>query len=307
MSKHASAYVLLVSWLLWSAWFLVAAGPQTSLGGHLSGPPSSARLVATSAVSGGYVARSGTNLVYSPDASNRCWLYVNSAWRSTDIPDAGVTVACSPTSPAIVGDGYVYIADSDSDGDIDTMNVTSTAPTTQNGIAVCDGYPQYLVVARVYGNAAGGIDCYNADATATPGRSNNLCNYYNRRELSVVVSEGTSHTNAAGAWQFWRNSASGTYMVSWVQAVPGAVSVTLNGYIGIASGGHPYVSWVYDTSTAGSSIPSFQMYGVTGFGSTLSGSAQAVFAAGRHYGQPTEYSNASDNFYSASLMIRAEM
>lgn len=127
--------------------------------------------------SGGYVTRSGGNLLFSPDKSNVFRTYNGSAWIPNTIPDAGVTgnVSCTGLTARTPYFAYAY-----SDNGTVSLNVTTTEPTTQNGINVCTGYTSRLLVARCYTNDAGDITTPTQNVTGSL-----ICNVFNRKPVKI--------------------------------------------------------------------------------------------------------------------------
>lgn len=138
--------------------------------------------IAISSMSGGYVTRSGTNLLFSPDRSNRVRCFESSLWIEKTIPDTGITVACTGLSNSTVYYLYVY----DSAGTL-TLDLTTTAPTTQNGIAVKTGTTSRTLIARCRTNSSGAIVSYVEDTSR-----HFICNEYNRRQIPLFKQEATA-------------------------------------------------------------------------------------------------------------------
>lgn len=95
--------------------------------------------------SGGYVSRVGNNLVLAPDSGNQVYLYKGSSWVPFAIPDAGITTPC--VGLPFAGDCCVYCYES---GGVLQLEVSQTAPTTQNGLLVKTGAIDRLLVARAF-------------------------------------------------------------------------------------------------------------------------------------------------------------
>lgn len=146
-----------------------------------------------SIVSGGYVTRSGTNLLFAPDKSNRVWCYESSAWTIKTIADAGITVAC--TGLTVSTDYYLYVYDSDANGTADTLDLTTTAPTTQNGIQVKTGATSRTLIAQCRSDASGAITTYAQDASTQL-----VNNVYNKRLITLFKGDSTS------SWTYTTNT-----------------------------------------------------------------------------------------------------
>lgn len=141
-----------------------------------------------SVLSGGYVTRSGSNLLFAPDKSNRVFCFESSVWKSKTIADAGITVACTGLSNST--DYYLYVYDSDANGTADALDLTTTAPTTQNGIQVKTGATSRLLIARCRSNASGAITTYADDASTQL-----VNNVYNKRRISLIKKDSTDSWN----------------------------------------------------------------------------------------------------------------
>jgi hypothetical protein len=192
-------------------------------------------------VSGGYVTRSSTNLLYAPDKSNRVYCYESSTWTQKTIPDAGITVACTGLTNSTLYYLYVY----DNAGTL-TLDLTTTAPTTQNGIQVKTAATSRTLIATCYANASGAVTTYGEDQSTQL-----LCNRYNKRHRAIwkAVSP-TSHTYATAAWR----SANGD-TANRVQFVSdGTQHIICQGVVSVSNSGGGQVNYGlgYDT-TAGPS------------------------------------------------------
>lgn len=83
-------------------------------------------------ISGGYVTRSGSNLLFAPEVSNKVYLYEDSIWKPKLIPDVGITTGATGLTASTDYFLYVY----DNSGTL-TLDLSTTYPTTtQNGIQV---------------------------------------------------------------------------------------------------------------------------------------------------------------------------
>jgi hypothetical protein len=142
--------------------------------------------------SGGYVTRSGTNLLFSPDVSNACKVYESAQWTPKIIPDAGITVAA--TGLTADTDYYLYVYDSA--GTL-TLDLVTTVPVTQNGINVKTGATSRTLIARCRANASGAITTYIEDASTQL-----INNTYNKRPIGLKALEATDQwTYATNAYR----------------------------------------------------------------------------------------------------------
>jgi hypothetical protein len=154
---------------------------------------------AVSSMSGGYVTRSGSNLLFAPDASNLVYTYEDSLWQTRVIPDAGITVACTGLSATTLYYLYVY----DNGGTL-TLDLSTTAPTTQNGINVKTGDTSRLMIARCRTNGAGDVVTHNEDAAWQL-----VTNEFNKRLIHLYVREATNTwTYASTTFRYARGSSS---------------------------------------------------------------------------------------------------
>ena len=143
-------------------------------------------------LSGGYVTRSGTDLLYKPDVSDKVYLYENSLWVEKVIADAGITVACTGLSASTAHYLYVY----DNAGTL-TLDLSETASTTQDGIGVKTGATDRLLVALCYADAAGAITTYAEDAATQL-----VNNVFNKRKIFLYKKESTnSWTYNSATWR----------------------------------------------------------------------------------------------------------
>lgn len=139
-------------------------------------------------VSGGYVTRSGTNLLFSPDRSNRVFCF-ETVWVEKVIPDAGITVAC--TGLANDTDFFLYVFDSA--GTL-TLDLSTTGTTTQNGIKVKSGTTSRTFIARCRSNGSGAITTFSEDASTQL-----VNNAYNKRTIGLFKIEATNSWTDASA------------------------------------------------------------------------------------------------------------
>lgn len=155
-------------------------------------------------VSGGYVRRVGTNLLYAPQASNRLYLLSGGIWKEKIIPAAGITAACSPTSIGNTTAGYVYVSDNSGL----TLTVTTTAPvtSTSDGIWTMTGDAGQLLLAYCYTNGAGGIDTWDTTNVSASGSYHMLSNLYNKQPITAVwkcVESDVNTVTYQGNWTPW--------------------------------------------------------------------------------------------------------
>lgn len=232
-------------------------------------------------VSGGYVTRSGANLLFAPDQSNRVRCYEGSEWVEKTIPDAGITVAC--TGLTADTDYYLYVYDSS--GTL-TLERSQTAPTTQNGISVKNGSTSRTTIARCRTNASGAITTYNDDASTQL-----VCNAYNRRVIALVKTESTdSWSYSSTAIRALNNSASNRvqFVSSGVDAVharaqAAVFSATVTGTVGIG----------LDGTGADDSTVRHRGGALSGTLDTTTAEYAAVPAAGFHYLQIVEHNGSA--------------
>ena len=150
-------------------------------------------------VSGGYVTRSGTNLLFSVDKSPFFFTYNGYEWVQRLIPDAGVTVACTGLSNST--DYYLY--GYDNAGTI-TLDLSTTAPTTFQGVRVKTNATDRLLLARCRSNASGAIVTYAQD-----GAVQLVQNEYNKRLIHLFKQDSASDWSYnSGTWRCTNNSTS---------------------------------------------------------------------------------------------------
>jgi hypothetical protein len=166
-------------------------------------------------ISGGYVDRTGNNLRLLPDRGTKVYCYESSVWKPKTIPSAGITVAGTSLSNSTAYYCYVYDANAGTSAGSEslTLNVTTTVPTTQDGIYVMTGNTARTLLARCYTNASGAITDYLHDATR-----HLICNLYNKRKI-VIHKEPA---DADGQWTYnsatvrQSDNANSTYQVEFV-------------------------------------------------------------------------------------------
>lgn len=143
-------------------------------------------------LSGGYVTRSSTNLLYAPDVSDKVYLYENSLWVEHTIPDSGITVACT----GLTSDTAYYLYVYDNAGTL-TLDLSTTVPTTQDGIGVKTGATDRLMVARCYAKAPAMTQITIAFADNDPDEiTDSRSNFVNagfEAGMSVTVSGSTDN------------------------------------------------------------------------------------------------------------------
>lgn len=201
----------------------------------------------TGNLSGGYVTRSGTNLIFLPDKSNRVWLYESSVWTQKTIPDAGITAACTSLgSASTVYYLYVY----DNAGTL-TLDLSTTGTTTQNGIKVKSGATSRLLIAVCYSDSGSAIKSVNEDASL-----HNICNVFNKRTVTVYKLDTTSSwTYNSATWRSGNGSSANK--VQFVSDGSVAVRATVH-CDGLAAGSsYPFVGVGFDSTTVNSAISGF--------------------------------------------------
>ena len=128
-------------------------------------------------VSGGYVSRSSTNIMFAPYSSDALWCYESGEWTYRRIPDAGITTAATGLTASTLYYLYAY----SSSGSL-TLDMSTTGTTTQNGILVKSGAVSRTLVAYCYANASGAITTVNEDASTQL-----ICNVFNKERISLVM------------------------------------------------------------------------------------------------------------------------
>ena len=202
-----------------------------------------------SIISGGYVTRSGTNLLFAPDQSNHVRCLEGGYWVTKTIPDAGVTVACTGLSNNT--DYYLYVYDSS--GTM-TLELSTTAPTTSNGIYVKTAETQKTLVARCRSNGSGAITTYVQDASTQL-----VCNIYNQRYIELFKGESTNNWNYNNTDVF--------------RAANGSAA----NKIALVSDGKS-MTWARVCAVANQSVAAYTVVGV-GLDSTTTDSSQARFSS----------------------------
>jgi hypothetical protein len=152
-------------------------------------------------VCGGYLTRSGSNLLFSPEVSSAMWCYESGAWTYRDIPAAGITSAATGLTASTLYYTYAYWT-----GSALALDVSTTGTTTQNGIKVKSGATSRTLVAYCYANASGAITTKNEDAATQL-----ISNVYNKQQIQLYVQMTTASWNynsttwrASNANNAWR-------------------------------------------------------------------------------------------------------
>jgi len=128
-------------------------------------------------VSGGYVSRSSTNIMFAPYSSDALWCYESGEWTYRRIPDSGITTAATGLTASTLYYLYAY----SSSGSL-TLDMSTTGTTTQNGILVKSGASSRTLVAYCYSNASGAITTVNEDASTQL-----ICNVFHKERISLVM------------------------------------------------------------------------------------------------------------------------
>lgn len=226
-------------------------------------------------ISGGYVTKSGSTLVYSPDWSNEVRLYDGASWVRWVIPAAGITVTCTGLTASTAYYLYVYVT-----GGNLTLELSTTAPDTQDGIYVKTGSTGYLLLARCYADGTGEV----LDTAVSRG----FVNLYNKRNVVLTASDATnSWTLSSTSWRKANNAdatklecvCDGVEAID-IMATAFAASQDTNGLVGIG----------VDSATVNTAAPTGVTPYVTGIYSQGSAVARLVtkLAAGYHYIHPLE-------------------
>lgn len=240
--------------------------------------PQADAIVSMGSMSGGYVTRSGNNLLYAPDVSNKVMCY-NGRWIPYDIPDAGVTTPCTGLTPSTDYYAYAYW-----NNGIIAIELSTSVPTLQNGISVNGSK---LCIARCRTDASGAIVTYNEDSS-----QHLICNYYNKRQITLVKNETTSSWNYTTAT--WR--AANANNANRIQIVTdGKIQVTAlvrcYGYNWASQGSNGSVGVGVDSITANSAQIKVGGLGDT-YGTMLASEYHGLLSAGFHYLQWLEIAQA---------------
>jgi hypothetical protein len=242
-------------------------------------------------VSGGYVSRSGANLVYAPDTCNVCFCFESGVWNLKVIPDAGVTVGATGLTASTAYYLYVY----DAGGGAMTLDLSTTGTVLQNGIRVKSGATERTFVAYIYADSAGAVTTYAEDAATQL-----ICNAYNQRRISLYKTDaGANWTYTSGVWRSANNST--TNRLHAVSDGRGSLEVQVEAIVN-ASGASAVVpaAGVGVNSTAvpsgSSGTANFWVASLNGQG-RMYARYEAVPAVGYNYYQWLEYGTANVTFY----------
>jgi hypothetical protein len=141
-------------------------------------------------VSGGYVTRSGNNLLFAPALSNRFFTYESTnVWTENTIPDAGVTTPCTGLTSNTAYFLYAYV----SSGTV-TLDLSTTGTASQNGILVKSGATNRLLIALCNTESAGAVITHNESAD-----TQDLNNVFNKRPVIIFKGDSTSVWTVASA------------------------------------------------------------------------------------------------------------
>lgn len=251
----------------------------------------------TVSMSGGYVSRSGTTLVFAPDKSNMMWAYTNNAWAPIAIPDAGASVACT----GLTANTPYYLYGYNNAGTL-ALDLSTTGPTTQNGIAVKTGVVDRLMLARLYAEAAGNIVDYATDAS-----THLINNVYNKRRIILRKTEDETNnwTYDSATWRAMNNDT--TNVVRFVADGANFVRGKNSTEVQTSSDNYGLAGICLDASNANHGYP------VLPYGFAVSSFARSIAeylgipSAGYHYLQATEAcSGATGNavtFYGQSFSV----
>lgn len=226
-------------------------------------------------VCGGYLTRSGSNLLLSPEVSSAMWCYESGAWTYRDIPAAGITSAATGLTASTLYYTYAYWS-----GSALALDVSTTGTTTQNGIKVKSGATSRTFVAYCYANASGAVTTKGEDASTQL-----ICNEYNKRTVALYLQLSGSWTynsttvraqNANSAWrlQFVSDGKSAVYGDNVGAYVP---ATTSRAVVGLCLDG-----------TTALSNQSFGYSAVTGSTNVTQGKYVGNPAIGYHFLQAVE-------------------
>jgi hypothetical protein len=124
------------------------------------------------------------------------YVYEDSLWKVKEIPDAGITVACTGLTATTAYYLYVY----DNAGTL-TLDLSTTVPVTQSGINVKTGATDRLLIARCYTDGSGDVVTYNENAAKQL-----LCNIYNKRKIGLRKIDTTNTwTYSTTTWRAANN------------------------------------------------------------------------------------------------------
>lgn len=242
-------------------------------------------------ISGGYVTRSGGNLIFLPDKGIYVFCYESGAWAQKLIPTTTGSVACT----GLTGSTAYYLYAYDNGGTL-TLDLSQTAPTTQDGIFVKTGVTNRTLIARCYTNSSGAVVTFNEDTS-----KHFLNNVYNKRLFSIQKEETTANWtyNSTTLHPLNNNSANKVEFVADGQnLVLGHISITVLvnsdaslsrgiGAIGLDSTSVNASDRDYTTQIGGAYAPSVSNY-------------KGIPSAGYHYLQALEKNSVAAvtcNFY----------
>ncbi len=210
-------------------------------------------------VSGGYVDRSGTSLRYLPDVSNRCWCYENNVWVEKVIPDAGITAPATGLTANTTYTLFVYDNSGTLTLDMDSGNNT----VTQNGIRVKAGATSRTALALCFAPTHGVTNKGQILTLNEDAKSQTLCNFYNKRPVTLVRQELTdSWTYATAAFRSANNST--TNRVTATCDGANEIVCTVNAMAAAASGNLATVGVGVDSTTVDSSQNRVSIVSATG-------------------------------------------
>ena len=241
-----------------------------------------------SSVCGGRVTKQNGKFVFAPYTSNRCCLFVDGVWRPYVIPDAGLSIDCSPSALGADVDGWIY-----ADGSSGTLAIkeSKTGVTLQNGIAVQSGDVDCLALVRFRTNNYGAVIAVD-DA---PSKAM-FCNYFNRRPNVVSKAGSTEHVYGTGSWAYW--NADSAEKVEWVGVDAAPVTCMIDGAL-TPTAGSPRLGVGLNAATA-------HAYAYQGTTSPLVVGAHysGAQSAGANYAAALEYATDNTTYSSYRLTVQ---
>jgi hypothetical protein len=241
-----------------------------------------------SSVCGGRVTKQNGKFVFAPYTSNRCCLFVDGVWRPYVIPDAGLSIDCSPSALGADVDGWIY-----ADGSSGTLAIkeSTTGVTLQNGIAVQSGDVDCLALVRFRTNNYGAVIAVD-DA---PSKAM-FCNYFNRRPNVVSKAGSTEHVYGTGSWAYW--NADSAEKVEWVGVDAAPVTCLIDGAL-TPTAGSPRLGVGLNAATA-------HAYAYQGTTSPLVVGAHysGAQSAGANYAAALEYATDNTTYSSYRLTVQ---
>lgn len=241
-----------------------------------------------SSVCGGRVTKQDGKFVFAPYTSNRCCLFVDGVWRPYVIPDAGLSIDCSPSALGADVDGWIY-----ADGSSGTLAIkeSKTGVTLQNGIAVQSGDVGCLALVRFRTNNYGAVIAVD-DA---PSKAM-FCNYFNRRPNVVSKAGSTEHVYGTGSWAYW--NANSAEKVEWVGVDAAPVTCLIDGAL-TPTAGSPRLGVGLNAATA-------HAYAYQGTTSPLVVGAHysGAQSAGANYAAALEYATNNTTYSSYRLTVQ---